>query len=151
MKKLNLLSLMLAFLFVATLSLVSCGGGETKTNETDTEKTETEKPEVKLDLTAGKTIYEGKCQACHQANGQGLGDNFPPLAKSDFLKDKTATIKSIINGISGEIEVNGKKYSMPMAAVVLTDQEAMDVVNYILNSWENKYGSVTLEDIKAAR
>ena len=38
-----------------------------------------------------------------------------------------------------------------MTNVELTDQEVMDVVNYILNSWGNAAGTVTLEDVAAAR
>jgi hypothetical protein len=38
-----------------------------------------------------------------------------------------------------------------MTNVPMTDQEVVDVVNYTLNSWGNKGGVVTLEEVKAAR
>ena len=33
----------------------------------------------------GKAIYSNTCLACHQANGEGLPNAFPPLAHSDIL------------------------------------------------------------------
>ncbi|MBQ4856523.1 nitrite reductase, copper-containing, partial [Rhodanobacter sp. B2A1Ga4] len=36
-------------------------------------------------IAAGKQLFTGTCSVCHQANGEGLPNVFPPLAKSDFL------------------------------------------------------------------
>src|SRR5690606_25382886 len=36
-------------------------------------------------LEFGKRVYGQTCIACHQAEGQGIANAFPPLAKSDFL------------------------------------------------------------------
>ena len=33
----------------------------------------------------GKEVFAKTCIACHQANGQGVPNAFPPLAKSDYL------------------------------------------------------------------
>jgi mono/diheme cytochrome c family protein len=75
------------------------------------------------------------------ANGEGVPKAFPPLAKSDYLKDKqTESIKGIKNGMSGEIVVNGVSYNGVMAGMGLSDQEVADVMNYINNAWGNDYG-----------
>ena len=106
-------------------------------------------------MEAGKAIYTGKgnCATCHQATGVGVPGVFPPLAKSDFLlADKKRAIVQTIYGSKTPITVNGVKYPGGiMTNVVMTDQEVVDVVNYILNSWGNKGGVVTLEEVKAAR
>src|SRR5688572_9693112 len=34
---------------------------------------------------AGGVLFKGTCSTCHQENGQGLADVFPPLAGSDYL------------------------------------------------------------------
>ena len=36
-------------------------------------------------IAQGKTTYTAICMACHQAEGQGIIQAFPPLAKSDYL------------------------------------------------------------------
>ncbi len=103
-----------------------------------------------LDLTAGKALYEAKCQACHQANGEGLAGAFPTLAKSDYLADKTAAINTTIKGLSGEVTVNGTTFNSAMPPVAMSDQEIVDVMNYVYNSWGNE-GTITLNDIAAAK
>jgi nitrite reductase (NO-forming) len=106
-------------------------------------------------METGKAIYNGKgnCFVCHQATGVGVPGVFPPLAKSDFLlADKKRAIVQTIYGSKTPITVNGVKYPGGiMTNVVMTDQEVVDVVNYILNSWGNKGGVVTLDEVKAAR
>jgi nitrite reductase (NO-forming) len=106
-------------------------------------------------METGKAIYNGKgnCATCHQATGVGVPGVFPPLAKSDFLlADKKRAIVQTIYGSKTPITVNGIKYPGGiMTNVVMTDQEVVDVVNYILNSWGNKGGVVTLDEVKAAR
>ena len=51
----------------------------------------------------------------------------------------------------GEIVVNGETYNMPMPAQAVTDQEAADVMTYVLNSWGNNGGTVSVERVKAVR
>lgn len=53
-------------------------------------------------LAEGKRKYMETCFACHQAEGQGVPNAFPPLANSDYLNaDKKRAIRSIIDGLSG--------------------------------------------------
>jgi len=155
-------TLSLAFIAGMTM-MISCGGGateETTTNEqveqtapeetpAVEEATEEVAPEAEATLD-GKALYEAKCQACHQANGEGLAGAFPPLAKSDFLADKTASIKAPINGMEGEITVNGTAFNQIMAPVPMSDEELLAVMNYVYSSWGNE-GEVTMEDITAAK
>ena len=106
-------------------------------------------------LAAGKAIYEGKgtCSVCHQLTGSGLPPTFPPLANADYLlADAKRAIRQTMYGASSPITVNGATYPGGiMTKVPLTDEDVRDVVNYILNSWGNQGGVVTLEDVKAER
>ncbi len=36
-------------------------------------------------IEAGEVLFEGTCSTCHQDNGAGLPNVFPPLAGSDYL------------------------------------------------------------------
>ena len=81
-------------------------------------------------------------------DGKGQKGIFPPLAKSDYLfKNMEESIKAIkFGGIDGEIIVNGVKYDTKMERMGLYDDEIADIMNYILNSWGNKYDKMILED-----
>lgn len=100
----------------------------------------------------GKAVFDNNCAACHQPNGTGIPKAFPPLAKSDYLnEDPTRAIKAILHGLSGKITVNGETYDSVMPAVALNDEQVANVVTYVLNSWGNKGGEVTPDQVKAAR
>ena len=110
----------------------------------------------KIDLAAsserGKEIYLRNCVSCHMDQGEGLEGIFPPLANSDYLMaDKKRAIKQSLYGVSGEMTVNGKAYNGEMNGFDITDEEMSDLMNYILNSFGNKGGIVTPEDVKANR
>jgi nitrite reductase (NO-forming) len=47
--------------------------------------------------------------------------------------------------------VNGETYNSIMPPQPVNDEEIRDVMNYILNSWGNNGGEVTLEEVKAQR
>lgn len=150
----------ITFLFgLGMLALVSCGGGNKSadtTEATDTTKAVvTEEAAPAMDLTAGEAIYNGKgtCFTCHQANGQGLAPAFPPLANADYLlENKYRAIHQTIHGSQEPITVNGTTYpGKVMTVVQMTDQEVADVVNYILNSWGNNGGTVSVEEVTKVR
>lgn len=52
---------------------------------------------VEEQITLGKNTFKQNCAACHQAEGTGIPNAFPPLAKSDFLNaDKNRDRKSVV-------------------------------------------------------
>ena len=92
----------------------------------------------------GKQIYMQTCFACHQAEGQGVPNAFPPLAKSDYLNaDVNRAIGAVVNGLTGEITVNGKKYNSVMTRQMLSSEEIANVLTYVYNSWDNNGTVVT--------
>jgi nitrite reductase (NO-forming) / hydroxylamine reductase len=104
-------------------------------------------------VAAGKKTFDTICMACHQADGKGLPGAFPPLAGSDYLlgnPDRAA--KVVVNGLEGEVEVNGIKYNSVMPAMTqLSDQEIADALTYAMNSWGNNGGAVPVATVAAAR
>lgn len=103
-------------------------------------------------MTKGKKVYEEYCKTCHQSNGQGLGTVYPPLAKSDYLKNtpRPTVIKEVINGRSGKIKVNGKEYNGVMAPLPAkyTAEDIANVMTYVYNSWGNSAPVVTVAEVK---
>lgn len=100
----------------------------------------------------GKQIYSQTCFACHQGEGQGIANAFPPLAKSDYLNaDVNRAIDIVLHGKTGEITVNGAKYNSVMTAQTLTDEEVANVLTFIYNSWGNNKSEVTPIMVTKAR
>ena len=105
-------------------------------------------------IKRGKEVYSLYCQNCHMEDGKGTPDINPPVAKADYLKKPSKTlINVILQGQSGEVVVNGKKYNALMPAQdYLTDIQIADVLNYVRNSWGNKIpGTITPASVKALR
>lgn len=102
---------------------------------------------LKKSMEAGKSTYNAVCLACHMNEGQGIPNVFPPLAKSDYLaEDLDRNIKNLIQGLQGEITVNGKKYNQVMPATGLDDTDIANVLNYVMNSFGNKAEKMVTKD-----
>jgi len=100
----------------------------------------------------GKNIYMGTCFACHQGEGQGIPNAFPPLANSDFLNaDVNRAIDIVLYGLSGEITVNGQKYNSVMTSQALSEDEIANVLTYVYNSWGNSKADVTPAMVRARK
>ena len=104
-------------------------------------------------IDRGKGVYTANCNDCHMSNGIDPQDQYPPLAKSDYLmKPVDSLITIVLEGQTGEIIVNDKKYNDQMLAQdYLSDAEIADVLNYVRNSWGNKMPVVTPQQVKALR
>ena len=129
-------------------------GGGIQELPDDNEVAESEIPAKSFEerMEFGKITYQQTCFACHQAEGQGIPNAFPPLAKSDYLNaDLNRAIDIILNGLRGEITVNGEKYNSVMTRQALSDDDVANVLTYIYNSWENSKKEVTPAMVKARR
>ena len=104
-------------------------------------------------IEAGGKVFQTVCMACHQADGKGLPGAFPPLAGSDYLLGhKERAVGVVVNGLQGEVAVNGTKFNSVMPAMVqLSDQEIADALTYALNSWGNQGGAVSSSMVAAER
>jgi mono/diheme cytochrome c family protein len=112
-----------------------------------------QKYDLPKSIERGKEVYATYCMSCHMVDGQG-SDVFPPVAKADYLKKPVkALINIVLQGQSGEIMVNKKKYDALMPAqAYLEDEQIADVLNYIRNSLGNKIPvAITPAQVKALR
>ena len=97
---------------------------------------------LKESITRGNEIYNDFCVQCHLDNGEGVTGIFPPLSNSDYLLNNIReSIYGIKYGMEGPITVNGELYDGIMVSQGLDNEEIADVMNYILNSWENSYNN----------
>ena len=97
---------------------------------------------LKESITRGNEIYNDFCVQCHLDNGEGVAGIFPPLSNSDYLLNNIReSIYGIKYGMEGPITVNGELYDGIMVSQGLDNEEIADVMNYVLNSWENSYNN----------
>lgn len=103
-------------------------------------------------MKAGQIVYKANCAACHQMNGEGIANAFPPLAKADYLmEDKKRSIHVVKYGLEGPITVNGKSYNSVMPALGLSDEDIASVLTYVRNSFGNKGDAVTPAEVRSVK
>lgn len=108
--------------------------------------------DLKASVARGKETYVAYCISCHMEQGEGIDGVYPPLAKSDYLMaDKNRSILQVMNGVTGEIKVNGKVYNAEMTGFDLNDQEISDLLNYVRNSFGNKGAAIMPDQVKSLR
>ncbi len=104
---------------------------------------------------AGAIVFTTYCQPCHQADGNGLPNQFPPLAGSEWVlaEGPNRIVRIVLNGLSGPVKVKGADYNNQMNAFKdsLDDGQIADVVTYIRNAWGNKASAVTTAEVAAIR
>jgi len=109
-------------------------------------------------LAAGQQVYMTVCFACHQPTGLGLPGMFPPLAASDWVNAKKPDriIRMVLHGFTGPITINGKPFTtpaplMPPQGPALSDQQIADALTFVRNSFGNKAGAVSPDQVKVIR
>ena len=83
----------------------------------------------------------------------GASGRFPPLVRTDWVTgDKERLVHIILNGMEGEIEVNGEIYNglMPQHSF-LNDDQVANVLTYIRTNFGNKASSLSAEEVKRFR
>lgn len=139
--------------FLGLAMMTSCGGGKTGSESSagaasDEATVETAAPDAEQ-MARGEKIFNEKCFACHQANGQGIPNVFPSLVGSDFLlNQKVLAVSQVLNGSEKVSASKTVKYPAPMPPQLDNKEDAVAVINYVLNNFGNKGGYVTLEQVK---
>jgi mono/diheme cytochrome c family protein len=95
----------------------------------------TGRKQVDANRQAGAKLYLDNCAGCHQAQGRGVPNVFPPLAGNGVVlaADPANIFKVVLRGIPAR----GKYVPMPAFASALTDEQITVIANYIRTSWGN--------------
>ena len=99
---------------------------------------------------SGAKVYNQFCSGCHQAKGQGVAGQFPPLAGNPVVlaPDPANIFKVILEGVPAQ----GRYKPMPAFAPQLSDQQIADLVNYLRSSWGNNApANASVADIQKLR
>ena len=93
------------------------------------------------------------CAACHQRNGLGDSQRFPPLAGSEWVTgDKKRLIEVLLKGLEGPIEVKGQSYNNVMPPHnFLSDEDIAEVLTHIRTSFGNTVDAVAASEVAEVR
>ncbi|HXR94668.1 MAG TPA: cytochrome c [Rhizomicrobium sp.] len=105
-------------------------------------------------LKAGAVLYRDNCVACHGFDGKGEKLIFPALAGNAVLAQPSA--ESLIRVVlAGAQAVTTKaaptEPAMPSFAWKLNDRQLADLLTYVRNSWGNRAGAVSADDVAKIR
>jgi mono/diheme cytochrome c family protein len=83
----------------------------------------------------GRDIYISTCAHCHQMEGQGYAQVYPPLAGNPIvtLHDPTPVIEIVLHG----------RGAMPSYYDELTIQERAEVISFIRQAWGNNAATIS--------
>jgi cytochrome c oxidase subunit 2 len=86
-------------------------------------------------VARGEKVFSSVCAACHQGNGQGIPNTFPPLVGSKVVNGpKTAQIDTVLHGRKGVYRPNTQ---MPPQDS-LSDVDIASAITFTRHSWGNK-------------
>lgn len=99
-------------------------------------------PPQELQAQGGEQVYAKLCSSCHAPDGKSLATLAPPLAGHAIRMlqagGRSHLIRIVLNGMSGPIEVGGRRYNAVMTPLrYLKDQQVADVLNFVTMSWGN--------------
>ena len=143
---------------VAASFLFSCSGNSQNEESASSEsEAETESSEISEEvsqlMTTGESVYSQYCLACHQTDGKGVPGSFPPLVQTEWVNGENARLISVVlNGLQGEISVNGETYNGVMTPHnFLTDEQVAGVLTYVRKSFGNDAEPVSVEEVTEIR
>ena len=150
-----LLGLLSSLVFVCSIYVVHYRGGFgplIQDERFDPKKGSNAAAAVVDPVATGKRLYAmpGMCVTCHQANGMGVPGAFPPLVNTDWVTgSEERLIRILLNGLNGEIKVNGATYNGVMPAFGQgaggynwSDDRIAHVLTYIRQEWGNTAGAI---------
>ena len=114
--------------------------------------------EVKDNLSVGmavggQAVYNAYCISCHQADGKGDGNRFPPLDGSEWVTgDKERLINVLLKGVTGPIHVKKQAFTGEMPAHdFLSDEDIAKVLTYIRSNFTNDADAIQTSEVTQAR
>jgi mono/diheme cytochrome c family protein len=101
----------------------------------------------------GRVLYTKYCLSCHQSDGGGVQNMYPPIIKTTYvLGDKIRLSKILLNGFSERVEIDGETYSNVMPSFnYLKDKEIADILTYVRSNFGNKASAVSAAEVAKVR
>lgn len=101
----------------------------------------------------GQLEFQRYCAACHQYDGQGMGDA-PALAGSPWVAGpESRLIRIVLHGVRGPMVVDGKSYDreMPGFGQILADAQIVSLLSYVRRQFGTPSEPVKAETVSQIR
>lgn len=96
----------------------------------------------------GEQLYATHCSNCHQKDGSGLGQLYPPIKNSDYMKNRQDVVCLIKFGKKGPMIVNGQEFNQEMRGIpALSNLEIAEITTYIYNAWSTNEEIIDVRDV----
>jgi len=105
-------------------------------------------------MEQGRELYTQHCALCHQADGAGSGQAWPPLAGNPTVTAPSpANLARVVleGGYAPATAANPRPHGMPPFGPALSDNDIAALATYVRNSWGNRAGAVQPLEIKRLR
>jgi mono/diheme cytochrome c family protein len=105
------------------------------------------------DPDPGRIQFQSYCAACHQYDGQRMGDA-PALAGSPWVTGPgSRLIRIVLHGVRGPMVVDGKTYDreMPGFGQILSDTEVVSLLSYVRRRFGAPAEPITAEMVSRVR
>jgi mono/diheme cytochrome c family protein len=103
----------------------------------------------------GKALFSANCITCHQATGQGLPGQYPPLAGSEIVLGDASNrlIAIVLKGLQGPVTIRGQSVNNSMQAWEgqYTDAQLADILTYVRSDWGNNAPPISAQAVKQMR
>ena len=109
-------------------------------------------PPPPLDEGGGE-LFQSYCAACHQYDGQAVGEA-PPLDNSPWVTGpEDRLIKIVLHGVRGEMEIQSKTYNreMPGFGQILSDADAAYLLTFVRTSFGPPSGPISADAVSQVR
>ena len=131
----------------------------TKLEERKNQSSHIKIPDKELDnmeigmIESGAQVYHLYCGTCHQRDGKGDGNRFPPIHNSQVINGSNRPlIELMLNGLEGSITVNGVAYNGVMPShSFLSNAEISSVLTYIRKNFGNDSPSISPIEVGTVR
>ncbi|MFB6258843.1 MAG: cytochrome c [Flavobacteriales bacterium] len=143
-------------LFLIILLSWNCGGStnnETGKKDGTKEQSDERPDQEEGSHKRGKELYEKNCGSCHQRDGRGVPNMYPPLRGTDRVQGpKKKLIRIVLNGLEKKIEVKGKTYERSMPAQdQLSNEKLARILTYIRQNLGNEANSIEPGEVAELR
>ena len=104
---------------------------------------------------------DAHCSTCHQTNGKGVPNIYPPLEMKNnpwLTESDERLIKIVLKGLWGPFQLKGQTFDpskgvppMPGFGPLASDKEIAAVINYVRNSFGNEAEFITAAAVAKVR
>lgn len=102
---------------------------------------------------SGEELFAGYCAACHQYDGQAMGEA-PPLDGAEWVTGPPARLVLLVmHGVRGPMEVHGVTFDreMPGFGEILDDRQLATLLSYVRRHFGEPSEAISADTVAGLR